>query len=267
MRDSLRLYLGLVGISVRSQLQYRASTLMLATGHLLTTGVEFLAIWALFDRFGHLEGWSLAEVALLYGMANVAFAMAESVGRGFDVFDQMVKSGEFDRLLLRPRATAFQVAAQEIHLMRAGRLLQGVIVVAWAVRALDVEWSWLSGGLLVAATVGGACIFVGLFVLQATLAFWTIQSLEIVNTVTYGGVETTQYPLAIYHTWFRRFFTFVIPLACLNYFPALAITQRPDPLGTPSWVPWVSPAVGVAFLALCLQIWRFGVRHYRSTGS
>ena len=114
---------------------------------------------------------------------------------------------------------------------------------------------------------GGTCLFSGLFVLQATLAFWTIDTLEIMNTVTYGGVETTQYPLSIYRGWFRRFFTFVVPLACVNYFPALAILDRPDPLGTPLWFQWLSPALGGLFLVVALQIWKLGVRHYRSTGS
>ena len=90
---------------------------------------------------------------------------------------------------------------------------------------------------------------------------------EIVNTVTYGGMETAQYPMAIYARWFRRFFTFVIPLACLNYFPAVGITGGSDPLETPVWVPWLSPLAGPLFLYGALHVWRFGVRRYRSTGS
>ena len=53
----------------------------------------------------------------------------------------------------------------------------------------------------------------------------------------------------------------------MNYFPALAITQRADPLGTPVAFHWLSPLVGFVFLAVCLQIWKLGVRRYRSTGS
>lgn len=89
------------------------------------------------------------------------------------------------------------------------------------------------------------------------------ESLEIVNTVTYGGVETAQYPLTIYRPWLRKFFTAVIPLACVNYFPALAILGRPAPFA----LPWVSPIVGLAFLAITLQVWQAGVRRYQSTGS
>jgi ABC-2 type transport system permease protein len=265
--DTARLYLRYVGISLRSQMEYRASVVMWSLGHLLVTGIEFFAMWALFDRFGRLEGWRLPQVALLYGMANVSFAIAEAAARGFDVFDQMVKSGDFDRLLLRPRSTAFQVAAQHLRLSRIGRFAQGLAVLLWAAFALEVTWTFPKAGLLVASILSGACTFAGLLVLQATLAFWTTEGLEIVNTVTYGGVQTTQYPITIYAKWFRRFFIFVIPLACMNYFPSLAITGGPDPLGTPTWVPWISPLVGIAFLGVSLRVWAFGVRRYQSTGS
>jgi ABC-2 type transport system permease protein len=266
-RHTLAIWLRYLGASARSQLQYRASTAMLVVGHMLTTGIEFVAVWALFDRFGHIQGWTLAEVALLYGMANVGFAIAEAFGRGFDVFDDMVKSGDFDRLLLRPLGTALQVGAAHLHLLRIGRFLQGAIVLGWAVATLQLDWGVAEIALLVAAILAGACLFVGIFVLQATLAFWTVESLEIFATVTYGGVETTQFPLPIYDRWLRWLFIAVIPLACGTYFPALALLDRPDPLGSPSWVPWIAPAVGPVFLWVALRVWNVGVRHYRSTGS
>ena len=267
MLDTLRLYARYVGVSLRSQMQYRASFVMLSFGQFVITGLEFLGMWALFDRFGTLRGWRLPEVALFYGMVSLAFAFAEAFARGFDTFPGMVKSGDFDRILVRPRTTVLQLAARELQLMRVGRLLQGLIVLAYATWALDVAWTPARIVLLLAAVGGGACLFAGLLVLQATLAFWTIDGLEVMNTLTYGGVETTQYPITIYRPWFRRIFTVIIPLACVNYFPAMAILGRTDPLGTPGWFHWLSPLVGVLFLLVTFQVWRFGVRHYRSTGS
>ena len=267
MREAFRLYFRYIGVSIRSQMQYRASFLMLSAGHFVATGIEFLGIWVLFDRFRSLGEWSLREVALFYGIVNIAFAIAEAVVRGFDTFSWMVKSGEFDRLLLRPRSTVLQLAGQELQLMRVGRLLQGVFVLFWAASALEVVWSAAKLALVFASVVGGACLFGGLFVLQATLAFWTTETLEIVNTVTYGGVETAQYPLTIYRRWFRRFFTFLVPLASFTYLPALAILDRTSAYGVPAFVAWAAPTVGVLFLVVSFQVWKIGVRHYRSTGS
>ncbi|NKB67384.1 MAG: ABC transporter permease [Candidatus Latescibacteria bacterium] len=248
-------------------MQYRASFVMLSVGHGLMTGLEFLAIWVLFDRFVSLDTWSLPEVALFYGIINIAFALCDACSRGFDLFAGMVKSGEFDRLLLRPRSTALQLAGQELTLKRIGRLSQGLAVLLWASHALQLTWTPEKLLLVLLTIVGGACLFYGLMILQATLAFWTTESLEIMNTVTYGGVETAQYPLVIYREWFRRFFTYVIPLACVSYFPALSILDRTDPLGSTRLFQWLAPLVGLLFFALCLRLWNFGVRHYRSTGS
>ena len=266
MRDSLHLYFRYLGISLRGQMQYRWTFVFTTLGHGLITGIEFLGIAALFARFGSLRGWSLPEIALLYGIMSLAFAITDGLGRGFDIFSQMLKAGDFDRLLLRPRSTVLQLAGQDLVLKRIGRILQASCILGWAIGALHLAWTPGPCLLFVAAILGGACLFFGLFVLQATLSFWTIESLEVMNVFTYGGVETAQYPLTIYHPWFRRFFTFVIPLACISYFPAQALLGRTPP-GLPTLLAWLSPLAGFFFLLISFRVWQFGVRHYRSTGS
>ena len=267
MTGGLGLYGRYLGISVRSQMQYRASFLMLGIGHFLVTGIEFATVWVLFDRFGSLRGWTLAEVGLFYGMIHTAFALSDAASRGFDLFGIMVKNGDFDRVLLRPRSAALQVAGQEVTLRRVGRLAQGLIVLAWSAARLGVAWTPLRFLLVVATVVSAACLFFGILVLQSTAAFWTVETLEMFNCLTYGGVQTTQYPIAIYRTWFRKLFTYVVPLAAVSYFPGLAVLGKVDPLGTGRLFQSLAPIAGPAFLGVSLLAWRIGVRHYQSTGS
>jgi ABC-2 type transport system permease protein len=265
--NGLHLYFRYIGISIRSQLQYRVSFILQTLGHCALTAIEFLGVWALFHRFGALRGWALAEAAMFYGLINITFSMADAFARGFDLFGNMVKAGDFDRLLVRPRSTVLQLIGQELTLRRAGRLIQGAIVLAWSVSALDLTWSFWKVGLLTLAIIGGVCLFTGLVVLQATSAFWATESLEVWNAFTYGGVFMSQYPIAIYRPWFRQIFTYVIPLACISYFPMLAVLDKADPLRSPALFQWLAPFAGIAFLAASLQVWKVGVRHYRSTGS
>ena len=265
--NALRLYTRYAGISIRSQMQYRASFVMMTVGHLVITASEFLGIVVLFDRFSSLRGWQLAEVAVFYGMISVGFAIADALARGFDMFGMTVKSGDFDRVLLRPRSTALQLMGQELTLKRVGRLSQGLVILLWGASNLSVDWSIARVLLATTAVLGGSALFIGLYILQATLAFWTTETLEIANTLTYGGVETAQYPLSIYRPWFQKFFTYVVPLACVNYYPVIAITGRAGASVSSDPLHWVAPFVGFAFLAVALLIWRVGVRHYCSTGS
>ena len=268
LTNALGLYLRLVSQSVRAQLQYRLSFVLTAVGGFITTGVEALGVWALFDRFGMLGTWHLAHVAFLYGMVNCAFAFSEALARGFDIFGKdFVKTGNFDRVLLRPRSTVLQLAGHEFQLQRVGRLLQGFIVLSWAIYVLDIDWNLGKVLLLVFTMTSGVVFFYALFIFQATLSFWATDSLEIMNALTYGGVETAQYPLAIYRRWFRRFFTFVVPLGCISYFPAVLIFGIEDPLGSSPAFQVMSPLAGFVFLAVSLGFWRLGIRYYTSTGS
>jgi len=267
LTESVRLYCRYIALSLRSQMQYRLSFIMHATGHFLITGLEFLGFVALFQRFGQIRGWTLPQMALFYGIISVAFAIAEAVPRGFDIFGRLIKAGDFDRILLRPRSAALQVLGQEFQLMRIGRFTQGLLVLLWSSSTLNMQWSAAHLALLLFAITGGACLFSGLFVLQATLCFWTTESIEIVNCTTYGGVEAAQFPLTIYRSWFRGFFMFVIPLATINYFPAHVLLNMDDPLGSSRWLQWVSPLAGILFLWICIRFWSFGIKRYTSTGS
>jgi ABC-2 type transport system permease protein len=264
---ALRLYGRYLGISLRGQLQYRASFVMQTLGQVLVTGFEFLGIWAMFARFGPLGGFTLAEVALFYGLCDVSFAIADAIGRGFETVGRLIKSGDFDRILLRPRSTVLQVMGLELTLKRFGRFAQGVAVMVWATQAAQVDWSVAKLALLLFATVGGTCLFLGVSIMQAASCFWTIESLEIWNAFTYGGNFAAQYPLPIFRRWFRRFLMFGLPVACVVYWPAIAILEHPDPLGTPAFLPWISPLAGLAFLSVAWLTWRWGLRHYHSTGS
>lgn len=265
--NAIRLYGRYAAISLRGQMEYRASFVMQTAGQFLITGIEFLGIWALFSRFGQIAGWTLGEVAFFYGLISITWSIADAICRGFDVFGNIVKNGDFDRILLRPRSTILQLFGHELTLRRIGRLAQGLAVFAFAVATVEIPWSGPRIALLALALTAGVCVFVGLMILEATSAFWTTESLEVWNAFTYGGVTMSQYPLEIYRPWFRRFFLFVLPLGCINYLPGVAILGRPDPLGTPVLLQWMAPLTGPIFLLICLRVWTLGVRRYQSSGS
>jgi ABC-2 type transport system permease protein len=107
------LYFRYISVSFKSQMQYKLSFWLQVLGQFLVTVVEFFGIWALFSRFNSIGAWTLAEVALFYGMINISFACADALGKGFDYFTKIIKSGDFDRLLLRPRTTVLQLLGIE----------------------------------------------------------------------------------------------------------------------------------------------------------
>lgn len=261
------LYLRLALAQLRGQLQYRVSFLLQVTSSFTSTFVELLAILILFATFKDLAGWQAGEVAFLYGLVSIAFGLTETFCYGFDRVAQLVRTGEFDRLLTRPVSPFLQVLASELQFRRIGRIAQGIVAVALANSWLDLTWTMPKALVFFAAVLGTATVFFTVLVIGAAICFWTIESSEAQNIFTYGGTELSSYPLHIYHRWLQSVFLFFVPLALTSYYPTLYVLAKPDPLGLPAVLPFLAPLVAGGFFGIGLLVWQWGIRHYQSTGS
>lgn len=264
--DTLRVWGLLLGAEVRARLQYKAS---FAVGTLVDFAViisDFAPVYLLATYFGHLQGWSFAELALLYGMVGTSWGLVDAFMRGFSDFGGYLISGEMDRWLLRPRPLLLQISAWNFEARKIGRILQALLV-------LTIASIWLELGLgalawVVFGIAGGTLFFAGVLLAGAASQFWTLgQTTELQNILTYGGSATLSYPVSIYADWFRRAITWAIPLAFVNYFPAIAALGRTSEAGWPPWLPWLSPLFCCAALAVGLGAFFVGLRRYESTGS
>jgi ABC-2 type transport system permease protein len=260
----VKLYFKYLGILFKSQLQYRTSFILMTFGQFFIPFFVFAGLYFMFERFGQIRGWSFYEVALSFGVIHMAFSLSECFARGLDAFSSLVSAGEFDRLLVRPRNTILQVLGSKFEFTRFGRMLQSIFVLIWALSHLAIDWNVVKGITLLLMVLSGVLIFTGIFILAATMCFWTIQGLEVANILTDGGREMAQYPLNIYQKWVTVFFTFIIPFGCVNYLPLLYILDKIDGHAIRYMF---TPLAGILFFLPCLLVWQVGVRHYRSTGS
>ena len=189
---NLTLYRRMLSINIRAQKQYRTAFLLDLIGTGLGSWAAFGTLALTLWRFGDIGGWSLADIAFLYGTVETGFGLMDMLFSGFNPgrFGQQVRRGTFDQLLLRP-----------------------------------------------------------------------------VNIFTYGGIEMMTYPMSVYSTNLRRFFTYIVPAIFINYYPALYILDKPDPFDMPAGDHWLAPVVGVGMLIAALTFWNFGIQHYQSPGT
>jgi len=270
LRQSWDLYRRLVGAQIRSQMQYRVSFILDLAAQFFGNVFDFATVAVLFTRFPAIGGWSLGEVALLYGLSALSFSLADMLASGFDylVFGPtMVQRGGFDQIMVRPINAFLQVLTSQFALRRTGRLAQGAVVLAIALTLLHIVWTPAKIAYALVVIAGGTLFFMGLFIFGSGISFWTVDSLEAMNVVTYGGNFMTSYPMHIYPDWLRSIFMFVIPMAFVNYYPSLWLLDKPDPLGGPPWLAFLAPFVCLAVFGIGVRMWWFGVRHYQSAGS
>ncbi|MFJ9471867.1 ABC transporter permease [Streptomyces caniferus] len=252
---------------VRSALAYRASFLMMAFGNFAANALDFVAIMLMFSRIDALGGFSLPEVAFLYGTSGVSLGLADLLLGSIEGLGRRVRDGTLDVLLLRPAPVFAQVAADRFALRRLGRLTQALLVLGWSLPRLPVDWTVGRVLMVPLMAVCGAAIFAAVFTAGAAFQFWAQDAAEVQNSFTYGGNAMLQYPPTVFAKELVRGVTFLVPLAFVNWLPALRLLGRPDPLGLPGWVDFLGPVVAALMCTGAGLAWRQGLRAYRSTGS
>lgn len=257
----------LVMMWIRSSLAYPASFALTLVSTMLITGTDFAAVVLMFSHIESFGGFSLGEMGLLYGTASMTLGLADLATGSIERIGQRIRTGELDVWLIRPVPAFIQAVADNFALRRLGRPFQAGLVLVIALGHIELDWTVAKGIVLVLSMLTGSIIFGAIFVLGAAFQFISIDSAELANSFTYGGQQLTQYPLSIFGKEIVRAVTFVVPLAFVNYYPVLFVLGKPAPLGLPSWIGLLAPAVAVAMIALASLAWRGGLRRYRSTGS
>lgn len=265
----ISMYLRLLGIQLRSQMSYRLSFWgdLLSTG--IGNGIYFISVALVLQRFGGIADWSIGEIAFLFGLMEASFGTMDMVFSGFDDmrFAEMIRLGRFDQVMLRPVSLFWQMLGSAFLLRRLGRITEGLLILAYALVVLDIHWTPAKLLYLPVVFASQVIAMGALFIVGATITFWTIQSVEAINILTYGGGEMMSYPVTIYPSLLRKFFTYVVPFVFLNYYPALFFLDKADPWGLPAFAPFLAPPVAVGIFAAALWFWRQGVNHYQSAGS
>lgn len=264
--QSIKLYFRMVGISISSQLEYRLSFFLQTISFFLLYFVQFGVIFILFDRFKNIKGWEFYEICIFYGLINISYSVSDVITQRFQNMPNLVRNGEFDRYMLRPCNVLVQLLGFNFSLDRLGRLIQGIVVLIIGFMSSELTISFYILGIILWTVIGGSCLFTSILIFQAALTFKTIESTEFMLLLTSGGVETAQYPINIYTSPVQKFFTYILPLAFVNYFSILPILSRSDH-NILLLFQNLAPGIGIVFLLLSLVFWKKGLRWYASTGT
>lgn len=263
----LAAYGALIRSRVAAQASYRTSFAVDIVAQVLIVLVEFAEVYVIFTQVTDLGGFSFTEVALLFGLATVAFGLADLVVGHVDRLPFYIRNGQLDAFMLRPLSALGQLVTSDFSLRRLGRVAFSLLVLATAVVAVDIDWTPARLALLLTTPIAGAVIFSAVFVATSAIGFWLLDGTEFANAFTYGGNYVASFPFTVFGSFVRRTFTFVIPVAFVAYLPALALLGRDDPMGLPGWLSWSGIPVALLAWAVALLGWRSGLRHYTGAGS
>jgi ABC-2 type transport system permease protein len=265
--ETIGVYARVIGSRLRSQVEYRLSFILDCLSDVIAQGTELVAIVVLFSQVNAIGGIDRQGVLLIYALASTGFGLADLFVGQIGRLPGYIRTGELDVLLVRPMGALGQLLSSDVELRRVGRVLVGVGVTAYVLSTTTIDWTPARVLLAVVTPLAGAVIIGSVWVASSAVSFWLIDGQEFTGALTHGTNLFISYPLAVFPTWLRYFLAFIIPGAFVAYYPALALLGRPDPLGGPALLSWISVPVAIIAMAVAGVVWRFALRHYQGTGS
>jgi ABC-2 type transport system permease protein len=166
---------------------------------------------------------------------------------------------------LRPASVFIQYIGREVQYIGFADMFVALVGLGVAYFKLDLHWSlglWLFIPLVV---ISGTVIEMTINLMVACISFWTGRSSIALDMVMEFNVLVQHYPIDIFTTWFRIVVTGLIPVAFMNYYPALILLGKIEKTNAP-WIGFLSPVVALLLAGLTSIVWKFAMRRYSSSG-
>lgn len=258
----MNIYFKAMKLHLKSLLEYKLSFILGIVSQIFSFLGYYFIILALFAKFGNVKGFTLYEILLTFSIVQFGFSINEVFARGIDQFDNLIIEGNFDRILLRPKSIIVQILTTEIAWIRISKTIQALIIMIIALVNLKITLTFAKILTLIMMLISSVVIFFGIFLLMAAYCFYTVKGLEVRNIFTDGGKHVAQYPIGIFKKGFVFIFTFIIPYACVNYYPLLYFLGKSN-----SKLYMFSPLLVIIYLIFPFLIFKKGLKRYASTGS
>jgi ABC-2 type transport system permease protein len=248
---------------VKSRMVYRTDFFVEMVSDLLNQLVSLLFIAVVFSKIPALSGWSKWEVLFVYGYFLIPNALFEAFwGNLWAVQDRYIIKGEMDRILTRPVYSLFQILMETMTLESLSGVLTGAFIMVYSGMQLHLHFHWYDLLVLVCLMLGSNFVYGGIYVVLASIGFWSDSKTGIIPLV-YNFGSYGRYPVDIYNRPIRVLLTWVLPFAFVGVYPAMYFLHKPG------WQVWtvLTPVVGMISMAIGIWVWNAGIKRYRGAGS
>jgi ABC-2 type transport system permease protein len=258
----IRLFFAQSRVSVMTAMQYRADFIVEGLMSVYWLAWNLLPLLILYADRSKVADWDYPSALVVISWFIVLRALLEGLITPSLVDTvERIRSGSFDYVLLKPADPQFLVSTSRMSPWRVVDLLGGIGLLIYAFHKLGKVPAPADVAAGIVLLLAGATAMYSLWLMAAAASFWVVR----MDNLTYllGAVfDTARWPVHVFRGAWRFVFTFVLPLAVMTTYPAMAILGRLD-LAT------ALACLGGCLLLLAVSraIWQIAIRSYTSASS
>jgi ABC-2 type transport system permease protein len=255
-----RLFLWNCKLDISRSMAYRFNFILGTILSLLNSGAAPLVQYLIFTTTNGYPGWSVEQLILFQGTLLLWGGLQRMLFGGvIPPMIDMVRKGEFDRLLVKPYPPIGVILTSGFQLNGVASILAGLAIMGFSLQNLNVNWHWWNIPLFLLFICFGIIFYMSVLIIQCTLVITLVQINSFLRVVD-NILNFANYPITIYPRMLQLFFTIVMPFAIWINFPAEALLDRVNEL-----MLW-SLLSSVGFYFISLLIWKISLNKYTSAG-
>lgn len=256
-----RIWKKLASCAIQSTLSNRLDSIGYLLGKLARFGFFLLFLVSLFQYTGSIAGYSKYEVLLFYATYSIMDIVPQIFFRGIYWFQQDVRQGNFDFVLIKPVRPLFYTLSRFTDLLDMIFLIPVLFLLGYVILNISASTTVINVLLYLLFLSLGFLVVLAIHIISAAI---TMRTLESGNFIWFyrGTMTMGVFPPEIFSTFIKYLFTFVMPIIIIVAFPAKAL------LGILSWQ-WgiIGASYALLFFYFSLWFWQRSLKYYSSASS
>lgn len=257
----IRAFLSIKNQCIKSERAYKANFYLLVFAGIITKFVGFGVPFILFEGTSNIAGWSRNEIYLVMAYIIIAEGINSLFFEGVWSIPEMVFTGKFDVLLIRPMNPLLQVLSYGVGIHGLGDLLFGIPTLIYLhislglVDLVSIICSFIY-------VISGTILCLAIYIISNSIVFWfdsggrTSIPYMVANIGQYA-----KYPLRVYPAAIQIMLCFVIPYAFMGIIPTMIITRRISIIYL-----LLVECIVLFFFVMALLTFKKGITKYESAG-
>ena len=214
----------------------------------------FFSIWVIFfDAFGDIRGWTLEDMATLFGIVAFGFGLAFVIFGGALDLGRVIREGELDTYLGRPKLPLLPVLMREARPASVGDLLSGVMI--WFVFG---GYGIADLPLLVLLGVLSGMVVLAVAISVQSMIFFVTSVRTLPDQIFELFIIGSTYPQQGHSVALRTAFFTIVPAGFAAYLPVIIMDSFS------LWKLALMLLAGGGYLLLARRIFYAGLKRYSS---
>lgn len=259
LRFYIKIWFLMAKNAILSWLNKRESVVIFVFAKIVRYFFYFSFLYFLVTKTDGIAGFSSTQALFFTATYAVIDTIAQFLFRSVYTFRQLVVSGDFDLVLLKPMNPLFRSIAGGPDLMDL-ITIPPIIAIAIYFGSL-LNPSFINVVFYILLVINALIVSMSVHIFIVALGIITL-SVDNLIMMFRDFSSMGRFPIDIYKQPLKGFLTFIVPVGLMFSVPSKALMGLLSPVGILS-----SLTFGILFFVLSLNFWKFALRKYTSASS